>query len=797
MIRTMKAWAMMAVLGIPSIGAGQSLGSVQGTITDVTGAPLIGATVQQLGINQPNAIASGISGNYNLPINRPGNASSIQLRCSFIGMKPADTTIAVSEWRQPWVWNVQLEEEALGLDAVVISAGRFEQSAAEVTVSLDVLPPRLVESKGTTSLETALEQNPGVSMVDGEPQIRSGSGFSYGAGSRVMILVDDLPVLSGDAGRPTWGFLPLENLEQIEIIKGAASVLYGSAALSGVINVRTRYPDARPLTRISVQHGIFARPRSAEAKTWAGSNMQSNVRFLHSQRMGSWDVVVGGNILGDEGFLSPVDSGDSRGYRPWEIDHFASEKRGRFNVNLRKRESRIDGLQYGINTNWQKGDFLNTLIWEQAPNGIYGSYEGAATRTRQLVGTLDPHMQFVRGTWRHSLRGRWFHLINDNDNDQGNASDVLYSEYQAAWRHGEGLDLTGGLVFSQTWSEAELYSGGQSDGNNTATNAAAFLQINWSPLPQLHFSGGGRFEHFRINENQQGQPVFRAGLNWQAAKATYMRASWGQGFRFPTIAERFIRTGLGSLQIYPNPGLQPESAWAGEWGVKQGFKWGGLIGFIDLAVFHQRYSDFIEFTFGTWGGAGAPLAGLGFTSLNTGETQNTGMEITWTGRWTVGNSTVDFLTGYTYTQPIALEPDLNYNPFEGNSWITSYTTTSYNTDNNLLKYRSPHLVRADVEWRQNRLSTGISLRYQTALRNFDAAFVQFEQEGFVEWGLENWLNDHPNLPWIVDLRASWKQSKGHSWSILVSNALNAEYSIRPLTMEAPRLVQLMYTYEIQ
>ena len=41
-------------------------------------------------------------------------------------------------------------------------------------------------------------------MVDGEPQIRSGSGFSYGAGSRVMVMVDDLPVLSGDAGRPTW-----------------------------------------------------------------------------------------------------------------------------------------------------------------------------------------------------------------------------------------------------------------------------------------------------------------------------------------------------------------------------------------------------------------------------------------------------------------------------------------------------------------------------------------------------------------------------------------------------------------
>ena len=113
--------------------------------------------------------------------------------------------------------NFSLDSEARLLDMAVVSAGRFEQSVAEVTVSLEILQPALVENKATTSLESAIEQTPGVSMVDGEPQIRSGSGFSYGAGSRVMIMVDDLPVLSGDAGRPTWGFLPLENLSLIHI----------------------------------------------------------------------------------------------------------------------------------------------------------------------------------------------------------------------------------------------------------------------------------------------------------------------------------------------------------------------------------------------------------------------------------------------------------------------------------------------------------------------------------------------------------------------------------------------------
>ena len=77
---------------------------------------------------------------------------------------------------------------------------------------------------------------------------------------------------------------------------------------------------------------------------------------------------------------------------------------------------------------------------------------------------------------------------------------------------------------------------------------------------RLNLSVGTRYEHFSINDSTAAKPVFRAGLNVQAAEATWLRASVGQGFRFPTIAEKFIRTGLGPLQVYPNAGLRPETA---------------------------------------------------------------------------------------------------------------------------------------------------------------------------------------------------------------------------------------------
>ena len=249
---------------------------IQGKVLDSSKIGLPGAFITaKNSAGEINGVASNSDGTYSLDLSKWAGQSAT-VSCSYIGMTTLSESFGSLAANLVYSLDWSLVESSEVLDLVVVSAGRFEQSASQVTVSVDVLPPRIVESRGTTTLETALEMNPGVTFVNGEPQIRSGSGFSYGAGSRVMILIDDLPVLSGDAGRPTWGFLPLENLEQIEIIKGASSVLYGSAALSGVINVRTRYPDARPLTRISLQHGVFSDPRSIQAKTWQGHAQQSN-----------------------------------------------------------------------------------------------------------------------------------------------------------------------------------------------------------------------------------------------------------------------------------------------------------------------------------------------------------------------------------------------------------------------------------------------------------------------------------------------------------------------------------------
>ena len=147
--------------------------------------------------------------------------------------------------------NIVLKKATI-LETATITSSKFEKSLGETTVSIEVVQPSLIENTNAQSVNQVLEKVPGVNTMGDQVTIRGGAGFSQGTGSRVLILMDDMPVLQADAGLPNWADLPTENIAPMEVLKGAASALYGSAALNGVINIRTAYPLNKPITKIGV-----------------------------------------------------------------------------------------------------------------------------------------------------------------------------------------------------------------------------------------------------------------------------------------------------------------------------------------------------------------------------------------------------------------------------------------------------------------------------------------------------------------------------------------------------------------
>ena len=194
------------------------------------------------------------------------------------------------------------------LNEMVVSAGKFEQKMSDVTVSIQTIRPAMIENNNTNSIETVIEKTPGVAIVDDQVSIRGGSGYSWGAGSRVLLLVDDLPMLSGDAGDIKFDFVPVENIQQIEVVKGASSALYGSSALNGIINIITEEPGNTPRTKIIVNDGLYMNPLRKDIIWWGTSQPTFlGAEFLHSRKVGNLDITVGGFFYSDAGYREDND----------------------------------------------------------------------------------------------------------------------------------------------------------------------------------------------------------------------------------------------------------------------------------------------------------------------------------------------------------------------------------------------------------------------------------------------------------------------------------------------------------
>jgi iron complex outermembrane receptor protein len=320
----------------------------------------------------------------------------------------------------------------------------------------------------------------------------------------------------------------------------------------------------------------------------------------------------------------------------------------------------------------------------------------------------------------------------------------------------------------------------------------------------LNVSAGARMEYFRLNDTVTAmKPIFRCGANLKLYQETYVRASYGQGYRFPTITERFIKTGVGNFGVFPNPELQPESSWNAEVGVKQGLKIGGVFAYLDAAVFWQEYQNTIEYMFGIWDVASAPASFAGFKFLNTGKSRVVGIDVSLAGKSKLGkNAELTFLTGYNYIVPKTLNPDYVYAIDDINRKY-SYNTTSLDPGSGILKYRFLHNVKFDAEFvHKERFSLGMSMRYFSKIVNMDAIIKDFEETTAASGGDKqnirymDYFYSHRFGNAIFDARMSYSFNEHHKIALIGSNIFNRSYSLRPLKIEAPRSIMVQYTLKL-
>lgn len=757
---------------------------IVGTVTDVeTKEPIPFA---QLKIEGLAAVTTNENGEFSFKL------ESFPATCIISAADYFPDTITITSNR---IEAIRLKPIAQDIGPVVVAASRRRQSVEELTVSLDIIKPELIANKGITDLEQAVDQVPGAYTMDGQVSIRGGSGFTYGAGSRVLVLWNEIPLLSADVGDAKWNSIPIENAQQIEVIKGASSVLYGSGALNGMISLIEREPTEKASLNVQVQGGVYDNPKRASLKWWSKNPQfyQGDVTF--SKQFGRFGLT-----LGAYGFTND-------GYRQGE-----TEDRGRFNGTISFRPKKIKNFKASLGWNAQLQKAGNFIIWEsdslayQPFGGADTSVAGSSlTYNRGVRVSVDPSVKYIdKFGNKHQLRGRLYFIDNKNYTNlsQSSKSEVWYGDYQfqRGWNNNSWV-LTTGVTAIANEITSYLF------GDHNSLNGALYLQgeKNWK---KVNIVAGIRGEYFE-QDGRQGdsyyyfgkdsttkipiRPILRAGVHYAVFKHTHLRASYGQGVRYPSVAERYTTTSVGSLLIFANPQLKPETGWAAEFGVKQGVKIGKWRGFVDVAGFINHYDNMMEFTFGFYKPDSIPASlnpnspgfikkWFGFQAQNAESADIAGAEISISGEGTIGPIRVLALLGYTYMDPISKNRD------------SAYRSTFSDTSSNMLKYRFNHLAKADLQLEWKGISIGGSMRFNSYMKNIDVIF----ENGFLGQeilpGLKDYREENKGGSLVFDARIGYCYKEQYKIAFIINNIANTEYMTRPGDIQAPRsfMVQLSY-----
>ena len=471
--------------------------------------------------------------------------------------------------------DIKLNSDILNQPEVIVTSTRKAQNIMESPVSVSIIGRRDLSEKGALSLEEALPYVAGVSTVNGQLSIRGASGYTMGAGSRSLVLLDGVPLLGGAAGNVSWNVVPTSEISQIEVVKSGGGALYGSSAMGGVINILTRVASPKPEWNFSTQLGVFSQP-AYEQWQWRDSpSLTRDFSISHSRKIGNHSAWLRLKSYHSDGYTE----------MNWEdVVHLS----GKIKFNFRNRHT----ASFFINALNETAGLIGTWKSQASPfEAVTGTEKNQITGTK-LFSHID--YQFISSEdSRYSVKSGLY-LIDWENNSlaQDFSHETKYFlETQNNTTLFKSTDLISGISLQKAIIDAKIF------GLHHQEQVAAYAQVQKKLASISTLTTGARYETYYVdNDVQSGIFSPSLAINIMPAQWFSWRASYGKGFRVPTVAEMFANSTLSIFQVEPNPNLRPEISTMGETGFTLKAANLGLIDGLQLnsAIFQTDFIDMIE-----------------------------------------------------------------------------------------------------------------------------------------------------------------------------------------------------------
>ena len=488
---------------------------ISGSVLDESGAAVPGAGVTVEGMKNAGAVTA-LDGSYSFELPQTGQ-KQLTLLATAIGYETQRRRIKEPEGS--YVENFTLAESQELLETVVVTATRTPKLLKDVPIITRVISAEEIERADVVHIGELLETElPGLEFSYSMNQQVSLNMQGFG-GNSVLFLVDGERLAGETLDNIDYNRLNLDNVARVEIVKGAASSLYGSNAVGGVVNIITKEPSEPWSVNVNTRYSTLGEKVGSLSAGFKAGKLSglTNAQYVqndsiplkndgdYSKIYGSWNYNIKQQLI----------------YKPIDNLKFT----GKAGYYFRQRDASED-----VKDNYR--DFSGSLKAE---------YDFGESDNITLSYTFDQYdkSDFLVANRRdvreysnvqHNVRALWSHSFGEKDN----------------------------IVFGGDFMRDYLLSYQFEDGAKTQYTGDLFGQLDWNPTERLNFVSGLRFDYFSDRGLFHASP--KLGAMYKIGNCS-VRASYAGGFRAPTLKEMYMSFNMANIfMIYGNPDLEPEES---------------------------------------------------------------------------------------------------------------------------------------------------------------------------------------------------------------------------------------------
>lgn len=532
----MKRLIILVVAALLSLPALAQQATVRGIVKEkVTGERVVGATVSVKGTTL--GTATNTLGEFEIQKVKIG---SCKLVVSYTGMKRYSQQVTVSPDGASVV--VEMEESVSSLDEVVVTGTGTHHSLKNAPVQTEVISSKTIEKVAPRSFEEM------ASSISPSFDFSPGSMGSFmklnGLGNDFIVLMVDGKRVYGDVGGLNdLNRISPDNIEKVEIVKGASSALYGSDAIAGVINIITKKSKNALTFENTTRQGEYGDFQQANTIDLNMGKLSATTQYARKQANGY--QLSPFEVIAKTGALKPTSAMAVNKF----FDNTVSQRLG-YTVT--------PNLKVYAQGSWYEKDYIVPKAYRD-----YGYYykdvSGSAGATYKLNGRCTISMDAATDAYYYynhyskNVVDAKTKQVTFTEGQKTLNTKQVRNEYnlKSVTAIGQHHLLNAGVDFVDEYiSSPGRFKSGDAD----AYTVGLYAQDEYTPVKNLSIVAGGRF----VNHKEFGSRLTPKISALYQLGSFNIRASYGQGFKAPTLKELFFNYDKSGTLYLGNEALQPQ-----------------------------------------------------------------------------------------------------------------------------------------------------------------------------------------------------------------------------------------------